>query len=153
MGIQSIIGDVKSSVGNQINSFLEEAWGAVSGLKDQVGTYVSNIWSGGFAGVSNFEELKSAIDTYSADVDEIIEKYDASADLSVTFQGKAGEELTEFVNSTKSLLMAYGQLVKKWKDELNDAYEKYQSGDTTLSSNVSQDAQDVAAAAQKVDIG
>ncbi len=153
MGIQSIIGDIKSTVGQKVKSFLDSAWGAVSGIADRVGTFVANVWSGGFAGVSDFGELKSAITTYSNNVQDIINQYNAQADLDSTFKGKAGTEMTEFVKSTKSLLDAYVKLVEKWNGELDGYYEKYQSGDTTLSSNVQSDAQAVEQAAQKVDIG
>ena len=142
MGIQSIIGDIKSTVGQKVKSFLDSAWG-----------FVANIWSGGFAGVSDFGELKSAITTYSNNVQDIINQYNTQADLEATFKGKAGTEMTEFVKATKSLLDAYVKLVEKWNGELDGYYEKYQAGDTTLSSNVQSDAQAVEQAAQKVDIG
>ena len=77
MGIQSIIGDIKSTVGQKVKSFLDSAWGAVSGIADRVGTFVANIWSGGFAGVSDFGELKSAITTYSNNVQDIINQYNS----------------------------------------------------------------------------
>ncbi len=153
MGIQSVIGDVKSTVGQRISSFLDAAWGAVSGLAGNIGTFVANIWSGGFAGVSNFDALKTAVTTYANNVQEIVDTYDTSADLEQTFKGQAGTAMTEFITSTKSLLDAYVKLVEKWNTELDDAYEKYKSGDTSLSEAVSSDAEDVAQAASKVEIG
>ena len=153
MGIQSIIGDVKSTVGNKIKSFLDTAWGAVSGLSNNIGTFVANVWGGGFAGVSDFGALKSAVTSYSNNVQEIINQYDTKADLETTFKGKAGEEMTTFVVATKSLLDAYVKLVEKWNNELDEYYERYQQGDTTLQANVASDAQAVEQAAQKVDIG
>ena len=153
MGIQSIIGDVKSTVGNKIKSFLDTAWGAVSGLSNNIGTFVANVWGGGFAGVSDFGALKGAVTSYSNNVQEIINQYDTKADLETTFKGKAGEEMTTFVVATKSLLDAYVKLVEKWNNELDEYYERYQQGDTTLQANVASDAQAVEQAAQKVDIG
>lgn len=153
MSLQSLIGDVKTSVGQNINSFLDNAWSAVNGTADKIGTYVANIWDGGFAGVSNFEELKSAISEYSKNVQTIVDEYDASADLDQTFKGVAAGALPEFIAATKSLLDAYAKLVEKWNVELDEAFEKYTSGDQTLSQNVSQDAQQVQSAAQNVDIG
>ena len=153
MGLQALIGDVKSTVGNNIKSFLESAWGAVSGISANIGSFVANVWSGGFAGVSNFEALKTAITNYANKVQEIIDEYDTKADLEQTFKGKAGEEMTTFIAATKSLLDAYVKLVTKWKEELDDAYEKYQQGDTSLQSNVASDAQAVEQAAQNVSIG
>lgn len=153
MGIQSIIGDVKSTVGQRISSFLDTAYSAVNGISDRIGTFVANIWSGGFAGVSDFEALKAGIKEYSSNVQSIINDYDVNADLEQTFKGAAGEEMKTFITSTKALLDAYAQLVEKWNLELEDAYEKYKSGDTTLQTNVSSDAQEVQQAAQSVEIG
>ena len=153
MGIQGVIGDVRSTVGQRISSFLDMAWGAVSGLATNIGSFVANIWDGGFAGVSNFEQLKTAITNYSNNVKEIVDTYDTSADLESTFKGQAGTAMTEFITSTKSLLDAYVKLVEKWNVELDDAYQKYQEGDTNLAESVTSDAEDVASAAEKVEIG
>ena len=153
MGLQSLIGDIKSAVGNHIQSFLDTAWGAVNGISDSIGTYVANIWSGGFAGVSDFGALKSAITKYSNNVQKIINDYNTKADLEATFKGKAGQEMTGFVTSTKSLLDAYVKLVEKWNSELDTYYANYKKGDQTLSSNVISDAQAVKQAASKVNIG
>lgn len=153
MGIQSLIGDVASTFGNTFTNVLEGAWGAVSGIASGIGTFVANIWDGGFAGVSNFDGLKTAVTNYSKGVQDIVATYDANADLDVTFKGKAAEELRNFVKATKSLLQAYVKLVEKWNTELDEAYTKYQSGDTTLQSNVQSDAQAVEQAAQNLDIG
>ena len=153
MGIQSIIGDVKSTVGQRISSFLDQAWAAASGIADTVGTFVANIWSGGFAGVSDFEALKRAIREYSKGVQEIVDNYKTDADLGVTFKGDAATAMTEFITSTKELLMAYVKLVEKWESELDDIYTKYQEGDKNLSQSVNQDSESVLAASKKVDIG
>ena len=153
MGLQSFIGDVKSTVGQNIKSFLDTAWGAVSGISNQIGSFVANIWDGGFAGVSNFENLKTAVTTYSKNVQDIVDQYDMNSDLTQTFKGTAGDTMTEFVTATKSLLDAYVKLVEKWNTELDDAYAKYQAGDTSLSQAVNSDAQAVTQAASNVDIG
>ena len=153
MGIQSIIGDVKSTVGQRISSFLDQAWAAASGISDTVGTFVANIWSGGFAGVSDFGALEKAIGTYSEGVKGIVEHYNTDADLEVTFKGDAATAMKEFITSTKELLAAYVKLVEKWKDELEAIYNAYQTGDKNLSQSVNQDSESVLAASKKVDIG
>lgn len=153
MGIQSIIGDVSSAIGNNVQGFLDGAWSAVHGIADNIGSFVANIWSGGFAGVSNYDQLKSAVSSYSNDVKSIVDNYNMDADLEQTFKGEAGTTLKEFVTATKSLLDAYVALVEKWNTELDTYYEKYQGGDTSLSQNVSSDAQQVEQAAQNVNIG
>lgn len=106
-----------------------------------------------FAGVSNFENLKAAINDYSRRVQEIVDKYNPDAKIDGTFKGKAGQELTSFVVATKGLLMAYVKLIEKWNEELDAAYEKYQAGDVQIQQNVQSDAQAVQQAAQNVSLG
>ena len=120
MGIQNFIGDITSNVGQSIQGFLDSAWSAVSGIGERVGTFVANIWDGGFAGVSNYDGLKTAISNYSKDVQDIVNQYQPDADISDSFQGQSAEALHEFVTSTKSLLDAYVALVEKWNTEHPD---------------------------------
>ena len=106
-----------------------------------------------FAGVSNFEALKAAITRYSQNVQRAVNEYKANAPIDSTFKGKAGEELHSFVDATKELLDAYVKLIEKWNEELDVAYEKYQTGDALLQKNVVDDAQAVQQAAQNVSLG
>ena len=153
MGIQGIIGDVSSNIGNRITSFLENAWNAVSGITANIGTFVADVWDGGFVGVKDFEALKAAVSEYSAKTQAVIDEYNVNADLDNALKGEAAQALHEFVVSTKSLLDAYVKLVEKWNAELDEYMTNYQEGDQNLSANVSQDAQDVASAAENIDIG
>ena len=153
MGIQSVIGDVKSTVGQNISYFLDEAWSAVNGVTSGIGTFTANIWDGGFAGVSDFDALKSAIEKYAQNVSDIVDEYNVDADLGNTFKGAAATSLSEFIASTKELLKAYVQLVNLWKTELDDAYTKYNEGDTNLNTDVTSDSDDVKNAAKNVQIG
>jgi predicted PurR-regulated permease PerM len=150
MGIQSIIGDVKSGVNNNVSAILNSAWGAVSGQADRIGTYVANVYSGGFAGVSNFDNLYDAIRKYAENTRDIIAKYDANTDIEDTFKGEVAQAIPQFVKETQSLLEAYVTIVEKWKDELADVYQRYQQGSQNLSQNISQDAQDVRQQTQRI---
>lgn len=153
MGIQGIIGDVTSNIGNQISSFLENAWNAVNGIASGIGTFVADVWDGGFVGVKDFEALKSAITEYSNKTQAVIDEYNVNADLDTALKGEAATALQEFVVSTKSLLDAYVKLVEKWNTELDEYMKNYAEGDQNLSANVSEDAQSVAQAAENIDIG
>ena len=153
MGIQGIIGDVSSNIGNKITTFLENAWNAVNGITSNIGTFVADIWDGGFVGVKDFEALKAAVTEYSTKTQAVIDEYNVNADLDTALKGDAATALHEFVVSTKSLLDAYVKLVEKWNSELDEYMQNYQEGDSNLSDNVLQDAQDVAAAAENIDIG
>lgn len=153
MGIQSIIGDVTSQLGNTIQSTLSQINAAVSGLADQVGTFVANIWSGGFAGVSNFDDLKSAVNTYATSIQQTVDEYNPDAEITGTFKGTVEEAIKEYVKSTKDLLNAYVSLVKQWNAELDEAYANYQQGAQGTAASVSADAATVEAQAQSINIG
>ena len=153
MGIQAIIGDVQSTLGQVLTSIYDNATSLISGFAGQIGTFVANIWDSGFAGVSNFDSLKAAINKYSQNIQNIVNEYNENADLDSTFKGKAGESMHTFVQNTKTLLQAFVSLVEQWNNELDDAYAKYQSGDTSLSASVESDAQAVAEKAQNINLG
>ena len=150
MGIQGLIGDVTSTTGNSIKNSLNSAFGFLKAASDRISTFTANIYSGGFAGVSNFDELYAAIDTYSKGVQEAVNEYKADTDISSTFKAKAAEELPKFVEATQSLLNAYVGLVENWKSELADVYQKYIQGSNTLSQTVQQDTQNVVQNAQRI---
>lgn len=152
-GAQSLIGDVQARLGHQIGNQLDVANSYLSTIADSIGTFIANIWSGGFVGVSNFDDLKSSIEVYSNNVQEIVNTYDATAQVDATFKGKAGTELTGFIQATKQLLDAYVNYVKSWNDELDEIYEKYNQGDASLQSNVSSDSQKVQQASQSIELG
>ena len=150
MGIQGLIGDVTSTAGNSIKNSLNSAFGLLKGAADRIGTFTANIYSGGFAGVSNFNELYAAIDTYSNNVQNAVNEYKANTDISNTFKGSAADELPKFVEATQALLNAYVGLVEEWKTELAQYYEKYTQGSNQLSQNVQQDTQSVVENAQRI---
>ena len=74
MSIQSAFGNIASTVDNGLDSAISVAKAALGNIVGSVGTALSNLWSGGFAGIdeNNFESLKQAIITYCDEVDEII---------------------------------------------------------------------------------
>lgn len=153
MSSQMLIGDVKSVYGNTIKNALESSVSLTKGLSSIIGSFTANIFGTGFAGVSNFTQLKQAISNYSRKTRAAINQYNANANVSKTFKGKSADQAREFINATKQLLEAYVALVEKWNKELDDAYAKYQSGDKTLSQRVAQDTQTVKKNAQQVTLG
>ena len=153
MGIQGIIGDVSSSIGNAMKNIFENAGNVLTNIASGIGTFVADVWDGGFVGVSDFEALKAAITEYSNRTKTMIDEYNANADLDQALKGEAAAALQEFIVQTKALLEAYVALVEKWNAELDEYLTNYSQGDTNLASNVSEDAAKVAAEAQNVDIG
>ncbi len=155
MGIQSIIGDVKSNVGQRITSVLDTMYGQVSGLANNAGTFVANVWDGGFAGIneSGLADLKQAIESYKNANIDLINEYNEAADLDVTFKGDVQAAVQEFVRNTKELLNAWVSAVEFWSKELDEYALNYKAGASNLASNISSDAQEVKAAASDVDLG
>ena len=153
MGIQSIIGDISSKIGNNIQSAFDTALSSVSGMADRVGTFVGNIWDGGFAGLSNFTNLDSAIKKYVQGIQQIVDEYNETTDLDNTLKGEVATAMGEFVTATKTLLKAWAGAVTAWGSELNEYYKQYAAGAGNLSKSISADAQEVTKAAESVEIG
>lgn len=153
MSLQMLVGDIKSTAGAAIKNLIDSALSASKGLAAGIGAFHADIWGTGFAGVSNFTQLKAAISNYSKKTKAAIAAYNANTKLDQTFKGKAADETKGFIKATQQLLEAYVALVEKWNKELDDAYAKYQAGDKTLSQKVNQDTQAVKKAAQNVTLG
>ena len=152
MGIQSIIGDVKSNAGQKIQSLLDTAYSQASGMAGSIGTFVSNVFDGGFAGVSDFEALNSAITRYKEEVQSIVDTYNANADLEQTFKGEVATAMHEFVTNTKMLLEAYASIVEQWNVDLGEVYARYQEGAGATAQKIQSDAEAVKQAAQNISL-
>lgn len=152
MGIQAIIGDIRSNAGQTIQSLLDTAYSHASGMAGSIGTFISNVYDGGFAGVSDFDALKQAITRYKEEVQSIVDTYNANADLEQTFKGEVATAMHEFVTNTKTLLEAYASMVEQWNIDLVDVYTKYQEGASSTAQKIQSDAQDVLAAAQNISL-
>ena len=113
-----LIGDAKSAYSNKQKNRVDTAVLLSKQLFQSIGSFCANIYGGGFAGVSNFSQLKAAISAYARKTNSAIASYNANARIESTFKGKAADECRTFIGATKELLKAYVDLVQKWNDEL-----------------------------------
>ena len=124
----------------------------IGGGLTQAGVALSNIWDGGFIGVSDFEALKTAISKYVEDAQKIVDEYNEKADLENTFKGKAGEAMSEFIVVTKKLLQAWVAALSLWKEELDAYMAEYQAGDQEIASDVAANTESVEKAASEISL-
>ena len=141
-GISGAISDLTNKIGNRIDNAWNTVSSSVSGLVNDVGTWATNLWDGGFAGVSDFDALKTAVTNYVADTQAIIDEFNTDANLDGTVKGEANQALHDYIVATKTALNSYVSVLNIWKDDLDAVYEAYKAGDQTVSSNVN-DATDV----------
>lgn len=153
MSLQSDVGNFIANLRNQLESALSTGLSGLGGMAQSVGTSVSNIWGGGFAGMKDPEEFVAAVQTYSQQVHAAVDEYNAAADLDASFKGQTQGALAEFVTDTKTLLNAWVKLVDKWADEARAAYTAWQEGDSgSVAANVQNASADIKQMASNISL-
>ena len=150
-GIGNAVSDLTHNVGNSVNNLFNDIGSTVSGWAASAGEWVSSLWDGGFAGVSDFEALKVAIKTYIDGVNEVINEFNADANLDTTIKGQAGAALSDYVATTKKALQAYVSVLNIWKDDLDKVLEAYKSGDIDIQSAIENTTQDLQQNVNRID--
>lgn len=153
MSLRSDVGNFIANLKNQIESALSTGLTGLGGMAQSAGTALSNVWSGGFAGMKDPADFCTAVKNYSAKVHEAVDAYNASADLESSFKGQVQGELSEFVTETKNLLNLWVKLVDKWASEAEGAFQAWKDGDAqSVSANVSNAVEDVKQMAQNISL-
>ena len=152
ISVQRTGGNIASNISNNFDASLSTAGSYLQGLIDSADSFFSNIWSGGFVGIKNFDDLKAAFTKYSAGVQAAVDEYNEAADISSTIKGEAADGLKQFVVSTKELLSAYATLVKSWESDLDDVAKAYTDKTTDINKDVSSKAAEVSQLAKSISL-
>lgn len=152
ISLQRTGGNIASEISNNFDASLSTAGAYLQGMIDSADTFFSNIWGGGFVGIKDFGELRTAFTNYAAGVQAAVDEYNESADISSTVKGKAADGLQQFVVSTKELLRAYATLVKSWEADLDKVAAAYDETTTNINSNVSSQASEVSQLAKSISL-
>lgn len=153
MSLRSEVGNFVANLRNQIESALSTGLSGMSGLAQSGSTALSNVWGGGFAGMKDPEEFRTALITYSGKVHDAVNAYNAAADLDGSFKGSVNPALNQFVTDTKELLNAWVRLVDKWAQEADAAFQAWNDGDSqTVAANVQNSSDDVKQMAQNISL-
>ena len=152
MSIQSALGNFATGAKNDITSIFAGAKGALENIVGSVGTKLSNLWDGGFAGIdeNNFESLKQAIVQYCDEVDAIIDGFNQQGHLEVAYKGAIQNAANDFVVAVKEILVAYVSTMRRNIAEADTAFQNYRQAAQSLAQDVQADAANIRSEAQKV---
>ena len=152
MSIQSAVGNIISNTKNDITSIITGAKGALENIVGSVGTKLSNLWDGGFAGIdeNSFGTLKQAIMDYCKEVDEIINGFNQEGHLEVAYKGAIQDSANDFVVAVKEILVAYVSTMRRNIAEAVTAFQNYRQAAQSIAQDVQADAANIRSEAQKV---
>ncbi|MBQ6841577.1 MAG: hypothetical protein IJO63_05660 [Bacilli bacterium] len=146
------------NIGNDVENWFENLFsGAKTQLENVVGsvtTGFSNLWSGGFAGISEsgVEDIKAALKTYCDAIEEQIATFDEEGNISNAYKGEIQTAAREFIRAIKQILQAYVSTMKVSIEDATNAYNNYKAAASDISQDVTADAADVRAQAQSIRI-
>lgn len=152
MSIQSAVGNIVSSTKNDIGSFFTQAKAALENIVGSVGTKLSNLWDGGFAGIdeTSFDTLKQAIVDYCNEVDAIINGFNQEGHLEVAYKGAIQDAANDFVVAVKEILVAYVSTMRRNIAEADTAFQNYKQAAQSIAQDVQADAANIRSEAQRV---
>ena len=95
MSLQSSVGNVTRSATESVKSILSTTTGKIENTIGTATTAVTNVWSGGFAGIStaNATALENAINTYIQGIQDTIQGFNENANLENAYKGAEQEFL------------------------------------------------------------
>lgn len=152
MSIQSAVGNIISNTKNDIDAFFTQAKASLENIVGSVGTKLSNLWDGGFAGIdeNNFDTLKQAIISYCDEVDAIINGFNQEGHLEVAYKGAIQDAANDFVVAVKDILVAYVSTMRRNIAEADTAFQNYKQAAQSIAQDVQADAANIRSEAQKV---
>lgn len=153
MSIRSMVGNATRTVQNNIGSVLNEASSFLENATGTITTQAAHLWDGGFAGMSEsgIQELVNILEKYCADMETIINGFNADADLSGAIKGSQIEPaIRKYVESVKKLLQAYVSRIRVEKDEANEAWTNFRDRQQEISQDVEQVSSDIQQEAEKI---
>lgn len=152
MSVKSALDNIQHSVEDNISSVLATGRTTFSNIVGSATTSLTNIYSGGFTGMSEtgLAELKQAIDSYCNDIEEIISSFNQEGDISSAFRGNIKDAAYDFIETVKELLQAYVSTTRQELKELDEAYQNFLAADKSVSVDVLNDASDIRSNANSI---
>jgi len=152
MSVQSGISGVHSIQSNVVDTIISSARTYFENLIGTLGTTLSNFWDGGFAGINEngLEDLVSAINTYCANIQGLIDEFNENAAVEIAYKGAIQIAAADFIKSVKEILQAYVSTIRRNVEESRVAFQNYAQGAQQISQSVSSDAQSVRSKANEI---
>lgn len=145
MSIRSTVGNIQHNVGDIISGAHNTARTQLSNIVGSAQTALTNVWSGGFTGMSDtgIAELKTQLTNYCQEVQDIISGFDQTGDITSALKGEPQDAAYEFIEAIKELLQAYVSTMKQEIDEMDEAYNNFVQSGTSIASDVRSHANDI----------
>lgn len=152
MSIGSALGNITSNVVNDLESILASAKSKLENIVGSVGTGLTNVWDGGFAGIdeTNFHTLTEALNQYCVGIEELINGFNQRNKLEVAYKGAIQDAADEYVAAVKNILVAYVTRMRTNIAEAETAFANYKQGAAAIAQNVTSDAQSIRAEANEI---
>lgn len=154
MSVKSAVGNLVHDVDDNLSSALRTAKTTMQNIVGNVKTSLSNVWSGGFAGMdkNGIDELKTQIGNYCNDIQSIINEFDVDGNIEVALKGDLQVAAQDFIKATKDILNAYVSKIKEEMDVIKEAYSNYEKAAAQIKTDVMSDADQVRSAAKAIRI-
>lgn len=152
MSIRSTVGNFTHSVQDNISSLLATAKTQVENIVGSTTTSLTNIWSGGFTGMSEsgMAELKTQLSNYCQEIQDLIESFDQTGDITMALKGDVQTAAYDFIAAIKTLLQAYVSTMRQEIEEADEAYRNFMASGQSISQDVSDAASDIRSNANSI---
>lgn len=152
MNIRSTSGNILHNVQDNLSSALISGKTAIENIVGTATTSLSNIWGGGFTGMSKegIEELKTSLNKYCQEIEELIGGFDQNGDITMALQGDTQTAAYDFIDAIKQLLQAYVSTMRQEIDEADEAYNNFAMSSQSISQDVESAAQDIRSNASQI---
>lgn len=154
MSISSTIGNISYNVQDNISSLLSFGRTSIENIVGTTTTSLSNLWDGGFTGMSEaeMENLKQALTKYCADIQDVISGFDQTGDITQALKGDVQTAAYDFIAAIKVLLQAYVSTMKQEIAEADEAYRNFVASGKSISQDVQAAAADIRQNAKSISL-
>lgn len=154
MSVKSAVSNLVHDVDDNLSSALRTAKTTMQNIVGNVKTSLSNVWSGGFAGMdkNGIYELRTQIGNYCNDIQSIINEFDVDGNIEVALKGDLQLAAQDFIKATKEILNAYVSTIKEELDVVDEAYDNYSKSAAQIKTDVTADADQIRSDAKKIQI-
>lgn len=154
MSIRSTVGNIAHNVQDRLSSILTTGKTQIENIVGSVTTSLSNIWSGGFTGMSEsgMTELKTQLTNYCQEVQDLIDGFDQTGDITSALKGDVQTAAYDFIDAIKKLLQAYVSTMKQEIAEADEAYQNFVSSGQSIAQDVQAAASDIRSNASSISL-
>lgn len=143
--IQSAVGSMVYGVQDVLSSTLSSARVHLDNIIGTVTTGLSHVYDGGFTGMSEsgLEELKIYLNNYCNEVQQLIDGFDQTGDITSALKGEVQTAAYDYIAAIKKLLQAYVSTMRQEIAEIDEAYRNFVTANQSISQNVTSAAEEI----------